>query len=68
MSDVRDAIHNHEGCNILGWLEVQRLAGNIHFAVRPSAMIALDEGEDIVRALMERHGELHGHTVSIYPQ
>ena len=33
MSLISDALKRHEGCNINGWLEVERVAGNIHFAV-----------------------------------
>lgn len=34
LTDIAEAIKRHEGCNIYGWLEVARVAGNIHFAVR----------------------------------
>jgi len=33
MSAIGEALKRHEGCNIYGWLELERVAGNIHFAV-----------------------------------
>lgn len=60
MNEVRDAVMRHEGCNIFGWLEVQRVAGNIHFAVRPEAIIAVMESEEALQALFDRHIDLHG--------
>ncbi|KAG7670376.1 hypothetical protein Ndes2437A_g04899 [Nannochloris sp. 'desiccata'] len=60
MNEVRDAVMRHEGCNIRGWLEVQRVAGNIHFAVRPEAIMAVSESEEALQALFDRHIDLHG--------
>jgi hypothetical protein len=60
MNEVRDAVMRHEGCNIHGWLEVQRVAGNVHFAVRPEAIMAVSESEEALQALFDRHIDLHG--------
>ena len=38
LSAIGDALKRHEGCNLYGWLQVARVAGNIHFAVRPEAL------------------------------
>ena len=38
MTEISDAIKRHEGCNLAGWLELERVAGNIHFSVRPEAL------------------------------
>lgn len=34
MSEIREAILKHEGCNVYGWFDVQRMGGNIHFSGR----------------------------------
>lgn len=62
MNEVRDAVMRHEGCRIHGWLEVQRVAGNIHFAVRPEAIMAVSESEEALQSLFDRHIDLHGGT------
>lgn len=38
MGDISEALKRHEGCNIEGWLDVARVQGNVHFAVRPEAL------------------------------
>lgn len=38
MNDISEALKRHEGCNVAGWLDVARVAGNVHFAVRPEAL------------------------------
>ena len=35
------AIEKHEGCNIYGWLEVQRVAGNFHLSVHADHYFAM---------------------------
>ena len=59
-NEIRDGVERHEGCNIFGWLEVQRVAGNIHFAVRPEAIIAIMESDETLQTLFDRHVDLHG--------
>ena len=62
MNEVRDAVMRHEGCNIFGWLDVQRVAGNVHFAVRPEAILAIAESDEALQSLFNRHIALHGDT------
>lgn len=35
------ALDKHEGCNIHGWLEVQRVAGNFHLSVHADHYFAM---------------------------
>lgn len=35
------ALDEHEGCNIHGWLEVQRVAGNFHLSVHADHYFAM---------------------------
>lgn len=35
------ALDKHEGCNIQGWLEVQRVAGNFHLSVHADHYFAM---------------------------
>ena len=49
MTLISDALKRHEGCNIHGWLEVERVAGNIHFAVRPEALFLAMNAEEIMQ-------------------
>ena len=32
---IKRALQAHEGCNMYGWLELQRVAGLVHISVRP---------------------------------
>lgn len=41
MTAIEEALKRHEGCNIYGWLDVARVAGNIHFAVSGRARMPL---------------------------
>ncbi|EFN54050.1 hypothetical protein CHLNCDRAFT_136126 [Chlorella variabilis] len=49
MNEIGAALKRHEGCNIHGWLEVQRVAGNVHFAVRPEALFLSMNAEAIMQ-------------------
>ena len=62
MNEVREAVTRHEGCNVFGWLQVQRVAGNVHFAVRSEAILAVSESEQALQALFDRHVQIHGDT------
>lgn len=64
MEEVAGAVSRHEGCNLYGWVQVQKIAGNIHFAVRPEAMMAVAENPAVLDALMQRHVEVHHDPVS----
>lgn len=59
IEEVLAAVERLEGCNIYGWLHVHRVAGNIHFSVRPEAMMAVAENPNVLEALMQRHLDLH---------
>ncbi len=49
MGEIGSALRRHEGCNIHGWLDVQRVAGNIHFAVRPEALFLSMNADGIMQ-------------------
>lgn len=38
---MNSALDKHEGCNIHGWLEVQRVAGNFHLSVHADHYFAM---------------------------
>ena len=38
---LNKAIEDKEGCNIWGWLDVQRVAGNFHLGVHASSYFML---------------------------
>ncbi|KAL4856382.1 Endoplasmic reticulum-Golgi intermediate compartment protein 3 [Chlorella vulgaris] len=67
LSEIGDALKRHEGCNIHGWLEVQRVAGNIHFAVRPEALFLSMNAEEIMQALRQRQILLEGLGADLHP-
>ena len=60
MKAVREEIKNHYGCNIYGWVNVSRVAGNLHFAVRQEAVLAAEDDITTMDALLRRHAELFG--------
>lgn len=66
MTSLREAVQRHEGCNLYGWLEVQRVAGNIHFAVKPEAAMAVAGDNSLINLLFARHIQLNGNQVSIH--
>lgn len=59
IQQVRDAVIRHEGCNLYGWFEVQRVAGNIHFGVRKEAAMAVANDNFVLQALLQRHIQLN---------
>jgi hypothetical protein len=68
MALISEALKRHEGCNIHGWLEVERVAGNIHFSVKPDALFLsmTTEGVKQVRVLLWRWcGCLVGHGAAV---
>ncbi|PRW39153.1 endoplasmic reticulum-Golgi intermediate compartment 3 [Chlorella sorokiniana] len=67
LTDISEAIKRHEGCNIYGWLQVARVAGNIHFAVRPEALFLSKNAEEIQEALRQRQVLLHGMGAELHP-
>lgn len=49
------ALDKHEGCNIYGWLEVQRVAGNFHLSVHADHYFAMrSTQEELGRLLKEQ--------------
>jgi hypothetical protein len=60
LTEIGAALKRHEGCNVYGWMEVARVAGNIHFAVRPEALFLSMNAEEIMAALRQRQVMLHG--------
>ena len=43
MAGIERALRAHDGCNVHGWVDVQRVAGNLHFSVRPEAFFMLPQ-------------------------
>lgn len=64
---VKAAIARHEGCNIFGWLDVDRLAGTLHFTVRQEALFVAYNMRDIFDLLVARHMEVLGDHVGQHP-
>lgn len=62
IQQVKEAVIRHEGCNLYGWFEVQRVAGNIHFGVRNEAAMAVGNDHFVLKALLQRHIQLNGGT------
>jgi hypothetical protein len=60
MGAVLEAVEQHEGCRLQGWLALRRVAGNVHFAVRPEAMMAVGESPNALAALVQQQLALHG--------
>lgn len=67
MTAIGEALKRHEGCNIYGWLDVARVAGNIHFAVRPEALFLSMNAQEIMQALRQRQVLLHGLGADLHP-
>lgn len=38
---LNQAMDAHEGCNVAGWLDVQRVAGNFHISVHAEDFLML---------------------------
>ena len=38
---LNQAMDAHEGCNVVGWLDVQRVAGNFHISVHAEDFLML---------------------------
>jgi hypothetical protein len=38
---LNQAMDAHEGCNLAGWLDVQRVAGNFHISVHAEEFLLL---------------------------
>lgn len=52
---LNKAIDDKEGCNIWGWLDVQRVAGNFHLGVHASSYFMLKSTQDaLAKALQEQ--------------
>ena len=41
MNALNQAMDAHEGCNLAGWLDVQRVAGNFHISVHAEEFLLL---------------------------
>ncbi len=38
---LNEAVDAHEGCNVKGWIDVQRVAGNFHISVHADNFMML---------------------------
>lgn len=52
---MREEIVNHYGCQVSGWANIKRVAGNIAFLVRQEAILAAEDDVTTMDALIERH-------------
>ncbi|KAL6783963.1 hypothetical protein ACKKBG_A04210 [Auxenochlorella protothecoides x Auxenochlorella symbiontica] len=59
LENMRKAMLAHEGCLIHGWVAVQKVAGNLHFSVRPEALFMSMNEAEIIGALLTRHMHLN---------
>lgn len=60
LQQMNAAIAAHNGCNLVGWADLARVPGNVHFAVRPEALFASMNARELMSALLTRHLELGG--------
>ena len=58
------AMKEHEGCNIAGWLEVQRVAGNFHVSVHSDDFFLLRESQEEMAAAIRARQEQPPGTVA----
>ena len=52
---MREEIVGHYGCEVVGWANIRRVAGNIAFLVRQEAILAAEADVTTMEALVERH-------------
>lgn len=52
---MREEIVAHDGCEVTGWANIKRLAGNFAFLVRQEAILAAEEDVTTMDALISRH-------------
>ena len=55
VKSTREEIIAHYGCEVTGWANIKRLAGNFAFLVRQEAILAAEEDVTTVEALINRH-------------
>lgn len=48
------AVKGHEGCNVAGWLAVQRVAGNFHISVHSDDFFLLRESQQEMAAAINQ--------------
>ena len=65
IQDIKRGLLEHQGCRIKGWLEIARVAGNIHLAVNEQALLATAPGTELASLLLNRHIQLGG--LNIHP-
>ncbi|KAL3144272.1 hypothetical protein ABBQ32_004041 [Trebouxia sp. C0010 RCD-2024] len=53
------ALDKHEGCNIQGWLEVQRVAGNFHLSVHADHYFAMRSTQEEIQRVVKEQLENH---------
>ncbi|KAL3130533.1 hypothetical protein ABBQ38_008345 [Trebouxia sp. C0009 RCD-2024] len=53
------ALDKHEGCNIQGWLEVQRVAGNFHLSVHADHYFAMRSTQEEIQRVLKEQLENH---------
>lgn len=53
------ALDEHEGCNIHGWLEVQRVAGNFHLSVHADHYFAMRSTQEEIQRVLKEQMESH---------
>ena len=52
------AVKEHEGCNVAGWLAVQRVAGNFHISVHSDDFFLLRESQQEMAAAIKQQRQL----------
>lgn len=55
IKSMREEIVAHHGCEVTGWANIKRLAGNLAFLVRQEAILAAEEDVTTMEALINRH-------------
>ena len=53
------ALDKHEGCNIHGWLEVQRVAGNFHLSVHADHYFAMRSVRNPSHVPLQKQASAH---------
>ena len=56
------AVKDHEGCQVEGWLDVQRVAGNFHISVHADDFFLLKESQQEMAAAVRLNQQLLSET------
>ncbi|KAK9834322.1 hypothetical protein WJX81_007031 [Elliptochloris bilobata] len=51
---LNQAMDAHEGCNLAGWLDVQRVAGNFHISVHAEDFLMLTKTQESIAAALQK--------------